>query len=354
MHSLLTFTWNMPKGLDLGFIHLRFYSLLFASGFVIGYFIMKRFFKQEGLSQEKLDSLVTYMVVSTIIGARLGHVFFYQWDYYSQNLLEILMVWEGGLASHGAAIAIVIALVMYSRKVLQKNPLYILDRVVVTVALAGALIRMGNFFNSEIYGSIGNSHWETVYLTPPTDRLESAFNPYLSSVSFAATGERHTTDSLDYPLYLMSFTTTDQVPNKATAERLVLENVMKYLKKLPVEDRNIWPHGESITWQTEQSGQIMVRGIPRSPTQVYEALGYFVIFLILYLLYERTSVKRRLGFLFGAFLVLVFGFRFAIEYAKEVQVAAEIGQELNIGQKLSIPLVLAGLYFMVNPKKQSS
>ena len=114
MHSLMTITWDMTKGLDLGIITLRYYSLLFALGFVLGYMLMKRIFKNEGVPQEKLDTLLTYVVIATVVGARLGHVFFYQWDYYSQHPSEILKVWEGGLASHGAAIAIIIAIIIYS------------------------------------------------------------------------------------------------------------------------------------------------------------------------------------------------------------------------------------------------
>lgn len=98
-------------------------------------------------------------------------MFFYQWDYYSQHPVEILKVWEGGLASHGAAIAIIIALYFFSKKVSKKSTLWILDKVVVTVALAGCFIRMGNMFNSEIYGKLHNSSIETVYLDLPRQSI---------------------------------------------------------------------------------------------------------------------------------------------------------------------------------------
>ena len=112
MPHFLTLLWDFPKSIDLGFFELRLYSLLFATGFFLGYRVMLNIFKREQLPQAWLDQLLTYMVVATIVGARLGHVFFYQWDYYSQHPLEILMIWEGGLASHGAAIAIMLAMVL--------------------------------------------------------------------------------------------------------------------------------------------------------------------------------------------------------------------------------------------------
>src|SRR5690606_21524415 len=186
MQSLLAITWDMGRGIDLGFFTIRFYSLLFALGFVLGYFLMKKMFEKAGVAQEKLDSLLTYVVIATVVGARLGHVFFYQWDYYSQHPGEILMVWEGGLASHGAAIAIIIAIIIYCKKVLKKSPLWMLDRVVITVALAGALIRIGNWTNSEIYGDIANSNMETVFTNPARERILMNFDNIFESVEFTA------------------------------------------------------------------------------------------------------------------------------------------------------------------------
>lgn len=347
MNTLLTFTWDMPLGLDLGFLTLRFYSLLFAGGFVLGYFIMKKIFAREGLGEKELDSLVTYTVIGTVVGARLGHVFFYQWDYYRLHPSEIIKVWEGGLASHGAAVALIIAMIIYGKKVINKSPLWILDRLVITVALAGTLIRVGNFFNSEIYGAIENSRFETVYVSPPQRYLEGDFKKFINEVHIEPTGERHPTDSLNYPVHTLTVNLTDKFPNRATAERFLTEQIPRYLQSLKKENTNILPYQKDIQWLGDSRASMKVLGVPRNPTQIYEALGYFIIFLILYNIYYRTSYGQRVGFLFGAFLTLVFGFRFFIEYYKEVQVSAEIGQELNIGQKLSIPLVIAGLSFIL-------
>ena len=355
MHPLLTFTWEMTRGLDLGFFTLRFYSLLFAGGFVLGYLVMKGIFKREGLSQDKLDTLLTYVVIATILGARLGHVFFYQWDYYSQNPGEILKIWEGGLASHGAAVAIIIAIVIYAKRELNKSWLWMIDRVVITVALAGTLIRMGNFFNSEIYGAMANSSLETVYVTPSKVRVmeNNVFGQYLTDLDFDKTGETLITDSLNLPLYNMTFSFSPKAQNRQLAEQLVINRIKPYLESFENENKNILIQSETLRWENDQNKRATVTalGIPRHPTQIYEALGYFIIFLILYRMYWRSGLGEREGFLFGMFLILIFGFRFGIEYFKEVQVSSEIGQNLNIGQKLSIPLVLIGLLFAIRAKK---
>ena len=187
IYSLLTVTHDMGRGLELGSYTLRIYQLMFLAAFVCGFYLLKEMFKRENAPEAWLDSLLIYVVISTIIGARLGHVFFYQWDYYSQNLSEILMVWKGGLASHGAAIAIIIGLMIFSKKITKKSVLWILDRVVIGVALAGAFIRIGNYTNSEIYGMVENSPYETVFLYPEKEYLESRYGNFIHSVSFEET-----------------------------------------------------------------------------------------------------------------------------------------------------------------------
>lgn len=355
MHALLAITWDMGRGIDLGFFTIRFYSLLFALGFILGYFLMKKMFEKAGVAQEKLDSLLTYTVIATVVGARLGHVFFYQWDYYSQHPGEILKVWEGGLASHGAAIAIIIAIIVYCKKVLKKSPLWMLDRLVITVALAGALIRMGNWANSEIYGDIANSNLETVFTNPVRERILMNFDNVFEEVEFTALDKKEITDTLVYPVYDMQL----QVLPQVSQERA--EDAIKALKtyfndRLDREDKNVLMSTADMRWdeQKKNSVHVEVLGVPRHPTQLYEALAYFLIFLILYRLYLVEGVIQRQGFIFGMFLILVFGFRFFIEYFKEVQVSSEHGQGLLIGQYLSIPLVAIGLYFVIAAKKQKS
>lgn len=155
---LLAIEWSVsPEILQLGPISLRWYGLLFALGFLIGLFMVRKMFLAEGAPEEWLDKCFMYMVVGTVLGARLGHVFFYDWDYYSQHLSEIPQIWKGGLASHGGAMGIVIALWIFSRQISKKPLLWILDKVAVPTALAGCFIRLGNLMNSEILGKATDS-----------------------------------------------------------------------------------------------------------------------------------------------------------------------------------------------------
>ncbi|MCR9182699.1 MAG: prolipoprotein diacylglyceryl transferase [Flavobacteriaceae bacterium] len=270
MH-FLSFVWDPSTGLDLGFITLHYYSLMFVIAFGLGWYLMKRIYVREGIDLEKLDSIFIYAVVATLIGARLGHVFFYDWDYFQHHILEIFLPFKiepefkftgfTGLASHGAAIGIIIAMYIYSKKVIQKPLLWVLDRVVIPVASGAVFVRIGNFFNSEIVGQ-------------PTGTD--------SGVVFAALGE----------------------------------------------------------------------DFPRHPTQLYEAGAYLLVFLILWFLYWKTNKREKQGYLFGLFLVLLWTVRFFVEFIKENQVDFEETMALNMGQWLSIPFILLGLYFMFRPKNK--
>jgi prolipoprotein diacylglyceryl transferase len=163
MHFLVI-PWNPdPEIFRIGPFAIRWYGLLFASGFLFGYIIMRKIFRNEGLTDALLDKLTITMAIGTIVGARLGHCLFYQPDYYLQHPLEILMVWQGGLASHGAAIGILIALGFFVVKE-KKGYFWVLDRIAVVVALAAFLIRMGNLMNSEIYGVETTLPWGFVFL----------------------------------------------------------------------------------------------------------------------------------------------------------------------------------------------
>jgi prolipoprotein diacylglyceryl transferase len=248
--------WNVePEIFRIGSFAVRWYGLLFASGFVFGYYIMKKIFKNEGMGDATLDRLTVYVAIGTIVGARLGHCLFYEPSYYLARPLEILKVWHGGLASHGAAIGILIALWLFVRK--EKKPfIWAIDRVVIVVALAGALIRLGNLMNSEIYGVETTLPWGFVFL---------------------------------------------------------------------------------------QNGETA----PKHPTQIYEALAYLTTFGILMRIYWKNLGKQTPGLLFGVFLILVFGFRFFVEFVKEDQVAFEAGMKFNMGQMLSIPFVIAGIAILV-------
>lgn len=151
--------WTLDPAIISNPIEIRYYGLFFAIAFYLGNVIIDRIFKAENIDPKWLDKLLVYVIIGTVVGARLGHVFFYDWNYYSQNPIEIVMIRNGGLASHGAAIGIILALWLYSKKVSKKSILWILDRVVITIALASCLIRLGNFFNHEIVGDPTDVAW---------------------------------------------------------------------------------------------------------------------------------------------------------------------------------------------------
>jgi len=164
MDILAFIHWNVsPEIFSLGPLHVRWYGLMFAVGFLFGYHHVEKMFKHENDDPKWLESLFIYLIVATIVGARLGHVLFYGWDYYSQHPIEILYVWQGGLASHGGVLGIIIAMTIWSIKVSKRSILWVLDRIVVPSILVGALIRFGNLMNSEIYGVQTSLPWGVIF-----------------------------------------------------------------------------------------------------------------------------------------------------------------------------------------------
>jgi prolipoprotein diacylglyceryl transferase len=259
MMILSYITWNVsPELLNLGPISVRWYGLLFAMAFIVGYKISQWMYKRENKPESDVEQLAVYMILGTVIGARLGHCLFYNPEYYLSNPIEILMVWKGGLASHGAAVGILTALYLYAKKK-KENYLWVVDRVVIVVALGGSFIRLGNLFNSEIIGKAADVPWAFI------------------------------------------FTSVDNVP--------------------------------------------------RHPAQLYESITYLVIFLILIFIYKSKKLLN--GFIFGLFLILLFVFRFFVEFLKENQTGFEEGMALNMGQLLSIPFVILGGILILRSFKKS-
>lgn len=189
--NFLSITWDPSLGIDLGFFIIRWYSLMFVAAFIVGLRLMKKIYTEEKIPLEKLDTLFMYTFISMLVGMRLGEVFFYSWDYYKNNLLEILLpikraagetaifgLIEGwkftgytGFASHGAAIAIIVTMYWYSRKHLNKPLLFILDRLAIVSALGAAFVRLGNFFNSEIYGKPTGSNFGVIFKSSDAEML---------------------------------------------------------------------------------------------------------------------------------------------------------------------------------------
>jgi len=168
---ILGIDWKVSSQLIEGWSVPNLYGLLFVSGLIIGYFVIKRMFDKEGIPEAWLDSLLIYIVIATILGARLGHVFFYEWDYYKDHLSEIPKVWEGGLASHGGAIAILIALFIFSKKVSKRSMFWVLDRIVAPIAIAACFIRLGNLVNHEIIGVPTDLPWGVKFWNESVDNL---------------------------------------------------------------------------------------------------------------------------------------------------------------------------------------
>ncbi len=253
--------WDIsPQIFSFGSFEFRYYGVFFASSFIFGYYIMQYIFKKENIPMKELDRLTTYAVIATIIGARLGHIIFYDFSSYLNNPIEILKIWHGGLASHGGTIGLIIALFYFNRKSEKKSYIWILDRFAIPTALGAFFIRMGNLMNSEIYGDATSLPWGFIF------------------------AQNHET-------------------------------------------------------------------VPKHPTQIYEALAYLLIFLLLFYIYKKSKFEPKKGLLFGVLLTGVFGFRFLIEFIKESQERFEETMIINMGQILSIPFIIAGIILIYKSTK---
>ena len=260
----LFINWDVsPTIFTVGSFELRWYSLLFTMVFIAGYLILQRIFKKEGVKNDYLDKLFIYVFLGVLIGARVGHCLFYEFQYFIVRPWEIILPFDfstgkftgfQGLSSHGGAIGILFMIYLYCKKT-KLYYMWVLDRLVIVVALAGLFIRTGNLMNSEIYGNPTTLPWGFIFM------------------------------------------------------------------------RN----GETVA---------------KHPTQIYEALTYFSIFLVLLWYYLKKARKPKAGTVFGWFLILVFGCRSILELLKENQEAFEEGMLMNMGQLLSLPFVALGIFVL--------
>ncbi|WP_114752181.1 prolipoprotein diacylglyceryl transferase [Pleomorphovibrio marinus] len=361
IQSLLSYVvWSPNPAVFSGFERLRWYSLLFALGFIISQQIMIYIFKKEGHDERLVDKLTIYMVLATILGARLGHVFFYEPDRYLSNPLDILKVWEGGLASHGAAIAILIALWLYVRKTPNQSYLWLVDRIVIVVAMTGAMIRFGNLMNSEIGGKPTDSDSGFVFARESEEILETLRLPIMdirankpSERSDELQGNGIVPVNFDIKIEKGAFEEADL--------REAIERDVKYAltrfrssQKYLAEDENT-----PLNYDLQDRGDhylavIKTFGVARYPTQIYESLSYFLIFLLLFLGWIKYKHRIPEGLYLGIFLVTVFGMRFVWEFLKENQVEFEENLTFNMGQALSIPLVIGGFLLILYAMKNGS
>jgi len=271
-------TWNIdPVLFHLGPLTVRWYGLLWALGIWFALMIVQKLFKHENLPEAWLDKLFIYTVIGTIVGARLGHCLFYEWqllpepvsflgmtfkygNHYLSNPWELLYIWRGGLASHGGAIGILTAMYFFNKNVSKKGYVWIFDRLVIGVAICGASIRLGNLMNSEIYGSATSLPWGFIFV---------------------------------------------------------------------------------------RDGQTM----PMHPTQIYEMLYCLITFAITWWLYWKKEAYKKNGLIFGVFLIGIFGTRFMLEFIKLNQEAFESNLSLNMGQILSLPFIIWGIWLIIRSSR---
>ena len=265
-------TWTAdPAIFTIGSKEIRWYSLMFIIGFGIGYKIVERMWRRESINPKWIDPLLYYTLIGTVVGARLGHCLFYDSGYYLSHPIEILKVWEGGLASHGGVLGIIVAIYFYSKYVSRQSMLWF-DKLVVPTGLVAALIRIGNLINHEVYGL-------------PTDR------PW---------GFRF------------------------------------------IENLHAWRQGAEPIFSA-----------PSHPTQIYEAVCYLLTFVLCMWLYFKKDAWKKEGLIFGIFMICIFTARFFIEFLKNNQEDFEAAMPINMGQCLSIPFIVTGIYFVVRAWRRS-
>lgn len=258
----MTLVWNVdPVFISIAGLSIHWYGLLFAGAILTGQQLMKWIYQQEGLATEPLDSLLTYVVVGVIVGARLGHCLFYDPAYYLSFPLKILAIWEGGLASHGGFIGLLISIALYVRKY-QVNYLWLIDRLVICTALFGIFVRSANFINSEIIGKATHAGWGVIF-----SRIDN---------------------------------------------------------------------------------------VARHPAQLYEAIAYSFIFVILLSIYRKYKANTPNGQLLALFLILMAIVRFTIEMVKTQQAAYVFDIGLNTGQLLTIPFFFIGIYLLFKCKNSAA
>ncbi len=338
--------WGVkPQLFQLGGFEVRWYGLLFAMGFFVGQFILSKWYKSEGKSEKDVERITLYVVVATVIGARLGHCLFYEPVYYLSNPIEILKVWKGGLASHGAAAGILIGLYMYARNTPGQSYLYVLDRLVILIAIGGGFIRLGNLMNSEIIGKEGDLPWSIVYTDASEDRLKAYYPGIIESIGFKEISQvDQSINRVPMKMQVNLYEKLDTPEMRSFLEGQILSTIKsdaELSKYLSLED------GSGVTATQPGSGTIVLSGILRHPTQLYESVSYFLIAFILYFFIYRKEKDFIEGKIFAWFLILLFGIRFFHEFLKENQVGFEDGFSLNMGQILSIPLVFAGVYLYI-------
>jgi phosphatidylglycerol---prolipoprotein diacylglyceryl transferase len=388
--------WNgSPEIFTIGTFALRWYGLLFAVGFLISQQILYYIYRKEGKPERDVETLTIYMVIATIIGARLGHVIFYDPQIIWEEPLSIFLPFEfspfrftglQGLASHGAAIGILFALWLYAnyditfsktvgeqkakkgeegkpkkkrgmffrkRKLPGQSYLQVLDRIVILVALTGALIRFGNFFNSEIIGKPADSPLAVVFANPLTENMTD--NPRINPNDIVEEVTYRQNDTLpkgsNGRVPIAVYVMFKEGVSDDEARSFIRYSVKELLTNSVYEhfDEGTGPIDYHMI--THDDGKVTARintlGIARHPAQLYESISSFILFIVLFLIWYRYKQNLPPGLIFGIFLVVLWSLRFTYEFLKEPQESFENDLPLFMGQILSIPLVLVGIGVLI-------
>ncbi len=360
--------WNPnPIFLRLGPFTIFWYSFLFALGFIVSRLVIISIYKTEKRFKNNLDFLLIYMIVGTVIGARIGHVVFYEPFKYLNNPIDILKIWEGGLSSHGCAIGILIAIYFYVYKIELKGKkwqitkhhrqghswLQIADRMAIVVALGSIFIRFGNFMNSEIIGTPTGSNYGVVFFGTKIQEIKNRI-PAVKRISIT---QQDANLKINNPVLTLEIQLHERISSREQAKNILIKNVRALLlkkQKIPTLIATRDTQLNIIKTSQGYKGYFKMNGIIRHPSQLYEAAACLMTFIILMIIWNIGKDQTPPGLIWGVFLVLIFGSRILQEIIKENNVAFGNDFFLNQGQLLSIPFVLLGFILLIRAYLKST
>ncbi|MDB5273807.1 MAG: prolipoprotein diacylglyceryl transferase [Chitinophagaceae bacterium] len=348
--------WNVsPEIFSIMGFPLVWYGLLFASAFLIGQQLLMWMYKKEGKNPRDIETLTIYILVGTVVGARLGHCFFYEPAYFLAHPIEVFYIRDGGLASHGGALGIFIALFIFWRKHPQNSYLSILDRMALGVAIGGCLIRTGNLMNSEIIGKPTIAPTAVLFVHGIEKSITDNFgvlvnNVTLRKVDTVLTVENVPVQPIEVTLHMSSL-------GNGNVNDLLNGGIKEALKNSGdyYEGKYLVPDQLRFSESTDEQGKktivFTMFGVARHPSQVYEAVSCLLLFFVLLAMYLSHNGNVPEGRTFGWFIVVVFSLRFVYEFLKENQVSFENDMSLNMGQILSMPMLVVGLFILIRSYK---
>ncbi len=372
--------WNYgPELFGIGSYTVKAYPMLFALCFIIGRQMAIYMFQREGKDLKYVDTIITYIMVGTTLGARLGHVVFYDWHYYSQHLLEILLPFKfeptikfqgfAGLASHGAAIGIILVLFLYTKcsfnfslkpfhfsAKLQNRPgqsfLWLIDRTVLVVALAGTLIRIGNFMNSEIYGEPTNARYGVIFVRNTVTKIKSSSNHAIDKISVTHNPSHTALNKDGFSPITLQIRFKQGITDEEVLRCFIENKVKKLLSTGNNTLENIAePKASPLSYAIQKQNNAYVAnintiGIVRHPSQLYESITCIFVFILLMGIWKYRKYNPREGSLAGLFMTIVFTLRIIHEMLKEGEVVfSNSWLSITNAQMLSIPAILLGIIF---------